>query len=58
MTDRNNLDVVKTELVLLDRLVQQFHDAHNLYYEALTSPEDKEHVSQHLTDKESGRFEY
>ena len=35
MTNHNNLDVVKTELVQLDRLVQQFHDTHNLYYEAL-----------------------
>ena len=58
ITDRNNLHVVKTELVQLDRLVQQFHNAHNLYYEALISPEDKEHVSHHFTDKESDMFEY
>ena len=35
MTDRNNLDVVRTELVQLDRLCQQFHDAYKLYYDVL-----------------------
>ena len=33
MTDRRNLDVVKAELNQLDSLCQQFHDAHNLYYD-------------------------
>ena len=35
MTDRRNLDVVKAELNQLNSLCQQFHDAHNLYYDEL-----------------------
>ena len=35
MHDRNNLDVVKSELAELDRLCQHFHDAHDLYYDEL-----------------------
>ena len=58
MTDRNNVDVVKTEVVQLDRLSQQFHDAHNLYLDALISPEEKENASRHFVGKENDIFEY
>ena len=44
-TDQNNVDVVKTEVVQLDRLSQQFHDAHNLYLDALISPEEEKRLS-------------
>ena len=58
MTDRNNVDVVKTEVVQLDRLSQQFHDVHNLYLDALISPEEKENASRHFIGKENDIFEY
>ena len=58
MTDRNNVDVVKTEVVQLDRLSQQFHDAHNLYLDTLISPEEKENASHHFVGKENDIFEY
>ena len=58
MTDRRNLDVVKAELNQLDTLCQQFHDAHNLYYDELTTPEETEIASRYLDGKESDIFEY
>ena len=42
MCDENNLHFVKNELIALDRLCQQFQEAYNRHYEALSSPEDKE----------------
>ena len=48
MTDRRNLDVVKAELNQLDSLCQQFHDAHNLYYDELATPEETEIASRYL----------
>ena len=56
MTDRRNLDVVKAELNQLDSLCQQFHDAHNLYYDELATPEEREIVSRYFNDKESNIF--
>ena len=58
MTDRRNLDVVKAELNQLDSLCQQFHDAHNLYYDELATPEETEIASRYFNDKESDIFEY
>ena len=58
MTDRRNLDVVKAELNQLDSLCQQFHDAHNLYYDELATPEEREIASRYCNDKESDIFEY
>ena len=52
MTDRRNLDVVKAELNQLDSLCQQFHDAHNLYYDELATPEETEIASRYFNDKE------
>ena len=56
MTDRRNLDVVKAELNQLDSLCQQFHDAHNLYYDELATPEEREIASRYFNDKESNIF--
>ena len=58
MTDRRNLDVVKAELNQLDSLCQQFHDAHNLYYDELATPGEREIASRYCNDKESDIFEY
>ena len=58
MTDRRNLDVVKTELNQLDSLCQQFHDAHNFYCEELKSPEEKENAYRYFDDKENDIFKY
>ena len=58
MTDRRNLDVVKAELNQLDSLCQQFHDAHNLYYDELATLEETEIASRYFDDKESDIFEY
>ena len=58
MTDRINLDVVKADLNQLDSLCQQFHDAHNLYYDELATPEETEIASRYFNDKESDIFEY
>ncbi|KAL9978459.1 hypothetical protein ACROYT_G015978, partial [Oculina patagonica] len=52
MTDRRNLDVVKTELNQLDSLCQQFHDAHNFYFEELPTPEEKEIAYRYFDEKE------
>ena len=46
MTDRRNLDVFKAELNQL--LCQQFHDAHNLYYDELATPEETEIASRYF----------
>ncbi|CAH3015092.1 unnamed protein product [Porites evermanni] len=51
MTDRRNLDVVKAELNQLDSLCQQFHDAHNLFYDELATPEEREIASRLMTRK-------
>ena len=56
MTDRRNLDVVEAELNQLDSLCQQFHDAHNLYYDELATPEEREIASRYFNDKESNIF--
>ena len=58
MTDRRNLDVVKAELNQLHSLCQQFHDAHNPYYDELVTPEEREIASRYFNDKESDIFEY
>ena len=58
MTDRRNLDVVKAELNQLESLCQQFHDANNLYYDELATPEETEIASPYFNDKESDIFEY
>ena len=58
MTDRRYLDVVKAELNQLDSLCQQFHDAHNLYYDELATPEEREIASRYFNDKESNIFKY
>ena len=51
MTGRRNLDVVKAELNQLDSLCQQFHDAHNLYYDELATREEREIASRLMTRK-------
>ena len=58
MTDRRNLDVAKAELNQLDSLCQQFHDAHNLYYDELATPEEREISSRFNNDEEKEIFEY
>ena len=58
MTDRRNLDVVKAELNQLDSLCEQFHDAHNLYYDELATPQERQIASRYFSDKESDIFEY
>ena len=58
MSDRNNLDVVKTELTQLDILCQQFVDEHHNYLDQLESAEDKERACQHFAEKENDIFEY
>ena len=58
MCDENNLHFVKNELIALDRLCQQFQEAYNRHYEALSSPEDKEQAALHFGLKESDIFQY
>ena len=58
MCDENNLHFVKNELTALDGLCQQFQEAYNRHYEALSSPEDKEQAALHFGLKESDIFEY
>ena len=48
----------KDRLNQLDSLCQQFHDAHNLYYDELAAPEETEIASRYFNDKESDIFEY
>ena len=49
---------MKLELAELDRLCQQFHDAHNLYYDKLISLEEKDTASRHFNGKDNDIFEY
>ena len=58
MTDWRNLDVIKAELNQLDSLCQQFHDAHNLYYDGLAILEEREITSRYFNDKKSNIFEH
>ena len=58
MADRNNLDVVRTELNQFDVLCQHFCDAHNLYFDTLITPEERDRQSLHFDNKDNDNFEY